>query len=95
MTFLDFFRPEWRHSQPDRRKEAISQLTDEAILNRVISDDLSPELQNLARERMLQLHHDGLQSPDLAVRIATIPKLRTDPPDLKVPWLLEAIVDEY
>jgi hypothetical protein len=61
----------------------------------VISDDLSPELQNLARERMLQLHHDGLQSPDLAVRIATIPKLRTDPPDLKVPWLLEAIVDEY
>jgi hypothetical protein len=39
MSFFDRLRPKWKHSDPEIRKDAVSQLTDQALLTNILVSD--------------------------------------------------------
>lgn len=52
MGFLDFFKPKWKHSDPDVRHEAVRHLSDQAILTRVVREDRDPRIRKLALRKL-------------------------------------------
>ena len=55
MAFRDLFLPKIAHSNPEKRKEAIKQEKDIGLLKRVVENDDSAEVVELARQRITEL----------------------------------------
>ena len=55
MAFRDLFLPKIAHSNPEKRKEAIKQEKDISLLKRVVENDDSAEVIELARQRIAEL----------------------------------------
>lgn len=55
MAFRDLFLPKIAHSNPEKRKEAVRQEKDVALLKRVIDNDDHPEVVELAKKRLEEL----------------------------------------
>lgn len=54
MGFLNFFRPDWQHSDPKVRKEAVSKLdvSNQAPIQSVAQNDADPEIRRLAIRKL-------------------------------------------
>jgi hypothetical protein len=58
MAILDLFRPKWRHSDPEVRKAALSEVSDRGLLKQISAQDDHVEVRAAAAAR---LHGDLLQ----------------------------------
>ncbi|OGQ95629.1 MAG: hypothetical protein A2521_17165 [Deltaproteobacteria bacterium RIFOXYD12_FULL_57_12] len=58
----NFFRPQWQHSSPEVRIEALGKITDESVLAKVASNDSAEKVRLAAVER--------LSSPELLSQVA-------------------------
>ena len=52
MSFLDRFRPRWRHSDPDVRADAVRTMTDPTRLGTIASKDSDARVRRLATKRL-------------------------------------------
>ena len=55
MAFRDLFLPKIAHSNPEKRKEAVREEKDIGLLKRVVENDDSAEVIELARQRIAEL----------------------------------------
>lgn len=79
MSLFDRFRPRWKHSDPNVRKEAAAALTDQTTLIEVFENDSSTEVRNAAFERIAdQEFLTRLATGDGPVNLAAAQRL-TDP----------------
>ena len=55
MAFRDLFLPKIAHSNPEKRKEAVKEEKDIGLLKRVVENDDSAEVVELAKQRITEL----------------------------------------
>lgn len=55
MAFRDLFLPKIAHSNPEKRKDAVSEAEDIDLLKRVIENDDNAEVVELAKQRIAEL----------------------------------------
>jgi hypothetical protein len=55
MAFRDLFLPKIAHSNPEKRKEAVREVKDIGLLKRVVENDDSTEVVELAKQRIAEL----------------------------------------
>jgi hypothetical protein len=55
MAFRDLFLPKIAHSNPEKRKEAVMEEKDVALLKRVVENDDHAEVVELAKQRIAEL----------------------------------------
>ena len=55
MAFRDLFLPKIAHSNPEKRKEAVREVKDIGLLKRVVENDDSAEVVELAKQRIAEL----------------------------------------
>lgn len=56
MSFSDFFKPKWRHSNPDVRMAEIARITDQEILTAISQQDRDAEVREAAIRKVTQEH---------------------------------------
>ena len=55
MAFRDLFLPKIAHSNPEKRKEAVREEKDIGLLKRVVENDDSAEVVEMAKQRIAEL----------------------------------------
>ena len=55
MAFRDLFLPKIAHSNPEKRKEAVREEKDIGLLKRVVENDDSSEVVEVAKQRIAEL----------------------------------------
>jgi hypothetical protein len=55
MAFRDLFLPKIAHSNPEKRKEAIREESDVALLKRVVENDSDAEVIETAKQRIAEI----------------------------------------
>jgi len=55
MAFRDLFLPKIAHSNPEKRKEAVREENDIGLLKRVVENDDSAEVVEMAKQRIAEL----------------------------------------
>jgi len=55
VKFRDLFLPKIAHSDPEKRKEAVREESDQTLLKKVIENDDNPEVRDEARKRLEEL----------------------------------------
>ena len=53
MGFLDFFRPKWKHSNPDVRMEAVKNLENQTLLGNIARADLDSRVRKTAINKLI------------------------------------------
>lgn len=79
MALFDLFRPIWKHSDPEKRKEAVSKLTDPTLLTTIATED-SVQFVRLAAVAALAGNTDALlvivdSAEDPAVRRVSLERI--------------------
>ena len=79
MGFTDFFKPKWKHSNPDVRAEAVRGLGDDQVtlLAAIARSDADARVRRLAVKRIVDadvLTHVAAHDPDESLRKAAIEK---------------------
>ena len=89
MGLLDLFRPKWRHSDPDVRRAALSEVADPAILVQMIVSDGEWFVRHEAFAALRAMSPDGLhysrvmrESADEEIRRKTV-KVMTDESEIE------------
>lgn len=57
MSFVDSFRPKWRHSNPVVRADTIASITDRGTLELILESKAPPDVREIAAERLFADDH--------------------------------------
>lgn len=82
MSLLDLFRPQWKHSNPDQRLQAVSKLGTENqdLFAQIARNDENPQVRQAAAKRITQspLLKTFSQDADLDIRQHALSKLQEE-----------------